>query len=161
MQEYYRTSRHLHCSSGIGIEPLYSNVTSNLDIRFVSTGLQNAMDIRTEAWWQCEALYICQLGTGANTTRWWLFAKNIFSEEASFHIGGFVNKHSFRIWAAENPRTIVEKPLLPQKVPVWCASSANETTGLYLLENDADSSVMVTGERYSAMINNFLGPEEC
>nr|XP_022920706.1 uncharacterized protein LOC111429121 [Onthophagus taurus] len=35
----------------------------------------------------------------------------ILSDEAHFHLGGFVNKQNCRIWGSENPRVIVEKPL--------------------------------------------------
>lgn len=85
--------------------------------------------------------------------------KIIFSDEAHFHLGGFVNKQNCRIWAAENPRTIVEKPLYPQKVTVWCAFFANGIIGPYFFENDTGNSVTVTGERYRAMIVNFLWPQ--
>ncbi|XP_075149038.1 uncharacterized protein LOC142222673 [Haematobia irritans] len=39
--------------------------------------------------------------------------KIIFSDEAHFHLSGFVNKQNCRIWANENPRVIVEKPMHP------------------------------------------------
>ena len=44
--------------------------------------------------------------------------KIIFSDDTHFHLCGFV-KQNCRIWAHENPRQIVEKPLHPQKVTVW------------------------------------------
>ena len=85
--------------------------------------------------------------------------KIIFSDEAHFHLCGFVNKQNCRIWAHENPRQIVEKPLHPQKVTVWCAFSANGIIGPYFFENEAGNSVTVTGKRYCAMITNLLWPE--
>jgi len=33
------------------------------------------------------------------------------SDEAHFHISGTVNKQNFRYWAAENPRTVHQRPL--------------------------------------------------
>ena len=59
----------------------------------------------------------------------------------------------------ENPRQIVEKPLHSRKVTVWCAFFANGIIGPYFFENEAGNSVTVTGERYRAMITNFLWPE--
>ena len=47
-------------------------------------------------------------------------AKIMFSDEAHFHLDGFVNKQNCRIWAAENPKEIHERPLHSQKVTVWC-----------------------------------------
>ena len=85
--------------------------------------------------------------------------KIIFSDEAHFHLCGFVNKQNCLVWAHKNPRQIVEKPLHPRKVNVWCAFSANGIIGPYFFENEAGNSVTVTRERYRAMITNFLWPE--
>ena len=39
------------------------------------------------------------------------FGKNIiFSDEAHFDFGGYVNKQNCRIWGTENPYTYIEKP---------------------------------------------------
>jgi hypothetical protein len=32
----------------------------------------------------------------------------IFSDEATFHLNGKVNRHNVRIWGLENPRIVVE-----------------------------------------------------
>jgi hypothetical protein len=37
--------------------------------------------------------------------RWRLPAKFIFSDEATFHINGKVNRHNVRVWGTENPPT--------------------------------------------------------
>lgn len=57
------------------------------------------------------------------------FRKVIFSDEAHFHLEGFVNKQNCRIWGSENPRKIVEKPLYPQRVTVWCGFWAGGVIG--------------------------------
>ena len=36
----------------------------------------------------------------------------IMSDEARFHLSGYVNKQNFRIWAQQQPKQFVEKPLL-------------------------------------------------
>jgi hypothetical protein len=41
--------------------------------------------------------------------------KIIFSDEAYFHLRGFVNMQNCRIWENDNPRPIVEKPMHPQR----------------------------------------------
>lgn len=82
--------------------------------------------------------------------------KILFSDEAHFHLGGYVNKQNCRIWANENPRKIVEKPLHPRKVTVWCGFHANGVIGPYFFEDDAGNPVTVTGKRYRVMITNFL-----
>jgi len=51
-----------------------------------------------------------------------------FSDEAHFHLCGYVNKQNMRFWAAEQPSQTVSRALHPQKTTVWCAISA---TGIY------------------------------
>lgn len=45
--------------------------------------------------------------------------KIIFSDEAHFHLNGYVNKQNCRIWGNENPREIHEIPMHAQRVTVW------------------------------------------
>ena len=43
-----------------------------------------------------------------------ILAKNIiFSGEAHFDLGGYVNKQNCRIWSTENPHAYIEKPTHP------------------------------------------------
>ena len=46
--------------------------------------------------------------------------KIIMSDEAHFHLEGYVNKQNCCIWGSKNPKMIIEKPLYPQHVTVWC-----------------------------------------
>ena len=40
--------------------------------------------------------------------------ENIFSDEAHFVLGGYVNKHNCCIWGTENPHAYIEKPTHPK-----------------------------------------------
>ena len=51
--------------------------------------------------------------------------KIILTEEAHFHLGGYVNKQNYRIWGSENPKVIVEKPFHPQRVTVLWSGGVN------------------------------------
>ncbi|GFT69076.1 uncharacterized protein TNCV_3904711 [Trichonephila clavipes] len=42
----------------------------------------------------------------------------LWTDEAQFTLRGSVNTHNCRIWATENPRTVVETPLHDEKVTV-------------------------------------------
>lgn len=87
------------------------------------------------------------------------FKKIILSDEAHFHLHGYVNRQNCRIWGSENPNAIVEKPVYPQRVTVWCAFWAGGVIGPYFFENDAAVSVTVNGLRYRKMITDFFWPE--
>ena len=56
-----------------------------------------------------------------NAWKWiWISPKIIMGDEAHLHLGYYVNKQNFRIWSSESPKMIIEKPLYPQRVTVWC-----------------------------------------
>jgi len=78
------------------------------------------------------------------------------SNEAHFHLSGFVNKQNFRYWSDVNPHLLHETSFHSQKVIVWCAILANRIIGPFFLENEAEDAVTVNFERYIAMIRNFL-----
>ena len=46
--------------------------------------------------------------------------KIIFSDEAHFDLGGYVNKQNYRIWGTENPNAYIDKPTHQKRVTVWC-----------------------------------------
>src|SRR5699024_11571821 len=48
---------------------------------------------------------------------------SFFSDEAWFHLSGYVNSQNYRIWSTENPHAFIQTPLHPQKVGVWLAVS--------------------------------------
>lgn len=85
--------------------------------------------------------------------------KIIFSDEAHFHLGGYVNKQNCRIWGSENPHVIVEKPMHPQRVTVWCGLWSCGIIGPFFFENEAGNNVSVNGERYRAMLSEFFFTE--
>ncbi|GFX98382.1 putative DD41D transposase [Trichonephila clavipes] len=78
-----------------------------------------------------------------------------FRDEAHFWLNGYVNKQNCRIWSEANPQVYVETPLHPEKLTVWCALWAGES----FFKNDEGHNVTVNGDRYRAMITNFLIPE--
>ena len=85
--------------------------------------------------------------------------KFLMSDEAYFHLNGYVNKQNCRFWSKENPRIIHELPLHPEKVTMWSAICLTEIIGPYFFEDENDITIAVTGERYRRMIHNFLIPE--
>lgn len=84
--------------------------------------------------------------------------KIIFSDEAHFHLDGFVNRQNCRIWGEENPRVIHEKQMHPQRVTVWCGFWAGGIIGPFFYENEAGQAQTVNGVRYREMITSFFLP---
>lgn len=85
--------------------------------------------------------------------------KIIFSDEAHFWLNGYVNKQNCRIWDNNNPREILETPLYPERLTVWCGLWAGGIFGPYIFRNERNQPVTVNGERYRTMITNFFWPE--
>lgn len=81
------------------------------------------------------------------------------SDEAHFHLSGFVNKQNFRYWSDENPQQLHQKPLHSSKVTVWCAMSSLGIIGPYVFENDREQAVTVNAQRYSEMLHSFFIPQ--
>ena len=82
----------------------------------------------------------------------------IMSDEAHFHISGYVNKQNCRFWCDENPRIIHEQSLHPQKVTVWCGITSARIIGPYFFEDDGVTTT-VTGNNYRQMLQRYLLPQ--
>ena len=67
--------------------------------------------------------------------------KMIMSDEAHFHLGGYVNKQNC------------------QNVTVWCSFWAGGIIRPHFFENEAGAAVSVNVLHYWTMINEFLCPE--
>ena len=57
-----------------------------------------------------------------------------FSDESTFYLSGFVNKHNCRIWAPTNPYVTIEAAMHSAKINVWCAT-VNQQNYLALLKD--------------------------
>lgn len=68
----------------------------------------------------------------------------IVSNELQFELDGFLNKQN---WGVENPHEIVEKPMHPQKVTVWCGLGAGGIISPYFFKNGPGNAVTVNGDR--------------
>lgn len=77
------------------------------------------------------------------------------SDEAHFHLDGFVNKQNCRYYAAENPQSLHGRPLHSPKVTVWCAVSKKLIIGPYFFEEQGNTGT-VNSARSIDMLNNFF-----
>ena len=74
--------------------------------------------------------------------------KTFFSDEAWFHLSGYVNKQNDRIWSNDNPHLTHEVLLHDQKLGVWVAMSRKRIIVLFFNE-------IVNGDIYR---NQLLKP---
>jgi hypothetical protein len=77
------------------------------------------------------------------------------SDEAHFHISGYVNKQNCIYWASENRRQLHERPL-QQKVTVWCAVSTRGVILPYFFEDERWNATTVMSGRYVDMLETFV-----
>ncbi|GFV11914.1 uncharacterized protein TNCV_109621 [Trichonephila clavipes] len=85
----------------------------------------------------------------------------LWTDEAHFTLRGSVNTHNCRIWATENPRTVVETPLHNEKVTVWVGFTTSTVIVPFFFEEVRDSGFVtatVTGEWYADMLQNHIIP---
>lgn len=88
----------------------------------------------------------------------------IFSGEADFSLGGYVDTYNCHIWGSEDHKNCGVKPQKPanaKKTTVWCGIWSGGIIGPYFFDNDtdADGTAGVTGSRYRAMLTQFLWPK--
>ena len=82
--------------------------------------------------------------------------KIIFSDEAHFDLGGYVNKQNCRIWDTKNPHACIEKLTYPKRVTVQGGFWSRGIIEPFFFENEQGQAVTVNGDRYRAMLNKFL-----
>jgi len=80
------------------------------------------------------------------------------SDEAHFHLTGYVNKQNYRYWADSNPKEVHERPLHSSEVTVWCAVLSYGVIGPYFFENEERITMTVTSDRYVEMLQTFVAP---
>ncbi|CAF3252739.1 unnamed protein product [Rotaria sp. Silwood2] len=81
--------------------------------------------------------------------------KNVFfSDEATFHLHGFVDKHNIRYWSEENPHATIETVMQSPKLNVWYSMSEDKLIGPFFFDGNT-----VNGQKYLTMLQDFFIPE--
>lgn len=82
------------------------------------------------------------------------FLKNVcFSDESTFHLTGYVNRHNCRYWCEENPNErSVAHTQRPLKSNVWAGILGNEIIGPFFIDGNLDAP------KYIIMLHNQIVP---
>ena len=64
-----------------------------------------------------------------------------------------MNEQHCQIWGSEAPNIIIEKPMHPQRVIVWCEFCYGGIIRPFFFENLEGFAVTINGERYRAMLS--------
>jgi hypothetical protein len=79
------------------------------------------------------------------------FMKHIvFSDEATFHMSGKVNRHNCQIWGNENTHEVMEHECDTPKLNVWCALTSDSVFGPFFFKE-----ATVTGASYLNIQQNY------
>ena len=73
--------------------------------------------------------------------------KSSLQMKLMLHVGGYINKQNCRIWSTENPHAYIRclvRILVQRQI------------GPFFFENELKEAVTVNGDRYRAMLNEFL-----
>ncbi|CAH1107732.1 unnamed protein product [Psylliodes chrysocephalus] len=79
-----------------------------------------------------------------------LLDRSFFTDEAWFHLSGYVNSQNYRTWATENPHSFVEISLHPIKVGIWIAISRRRIIGPIFFYDT------INGQRYRNIFLEFV-----
>ena len=81
-----------------------------------------------------------------------LFENIIWSDEAVFHINGFVRLRNCFFWAKDNPKVLFPKSQNRQKLTVWCGFTATQVIGPVIMRDTMNA------ERYLRMLTDQVWP---
>ena len=128
----------------------------HVDLKFHPYKLQIVQELK-ENDHQLRIEFCQQIMTNINKDNEFL-DKLWISDEAYFHLTGYVNMQNHHYWADSNPKEVHERPLQSSKVTVWCAVSSHGVIGPYFFENEERITMTVTSNRYVEMLQSFVAP---
>jgi len=73
-----------------------------------------------------------------------------FTDEAWFHLLGYVNIQNTQLWSSEIPHALHENPLHDQKLGLWVAISIRHIVGLLFFEETMNS------KHYCSMLHYYF-----
>ena len=105
-------------------------------------------------------MVVYTLGNGLRSTyrrcRFWQKKKKHLFRWSSFWSWHICKQAKLSNWATENPHAYIEKPRHPKRVTIWWGFWSRSIIRQYFFKNEQGEAVTVNGDRYPAMLNEFL-----
>ncbi|KAJ4434071.1 hypothetical protein ANN_16390 [Periplaneta americana] len=142
-------------ASALGISDRSVRIILHMDLHFHPYKIVIVQELR-ERDKRTHSVYCNELLTTMNDQ---VLNQLLMTDEANFHVCGYVNTHNCRFWASDNPQWMHERPLHSKKVVVWCGVASFGIIGPYFFEDGEERAVTVTSQHYINMLQAFLAPE--
>ncbi|GBM38535.1 hypothetical protein AVEN_110205-1 [Araneus ventricosus] len=78
----------------------------------------------------------------------------LFTDEATFHISGCVNRHNCRIWGSHQPTETHQYVRCSPKVNVWCGLLYDRVVGPFFI-----TETSITGNIYQDLLEIYVFPQ--
>ena len=72
----------------------------------------------------------------------------LMTDEAHFHLPGYVDKQNYRYWATENPQELRQRPIRSERLTVWCGIAWFEVLGPCFCEDNKGAPVTVRSKQW-------------
>ena len=95
-------------------------------------------------------------GPAINLQKMPILAKKKSSFQMKLILGGYVDKQNCCICGTENLHAYIEQPTYPKRVTDWCGLWSRGIIGPFFFENEEAEAVTLNGDRYRAMLKEFL-----
>lgn len=95
----------------------------------------------------------CEQMTGMINNNNEILKNTCFSDECTFYLNGFVNRHNSRYWSNENPHIFTEgHTQYPEKLNVWAGILGDQVIGPLFIQGNLNGAV------YLDMLENAINP---
>ena len=80
----------------------------------------------------------------------------LMTDEAHFHLSGYVNRQDYRYWARENPQELISVLSTVKDLTVCCGIALFGVLGPYFFEDNEGAAVIVISEHYVAVNQSYV-----
>lgn len=82
-----------------------------------------------------------------------IYKNIVWTDEATFHVGGFVKRHNSHYWGKEDPKRLLKKSQNKPRLTVWVGITSQRIIGPVIIKET------MNGERYLHLLENTVFPK--